>query len=78
MGKNFKKRFVPKQGAPKSGSSFKAPTVGLESAVFSIGSTRNAAAFEETKSKLSRYVGTQSWRGSALAALAIEKLAVPL
>ena len=56
---------------------FKSTIIGLEHKVFTIGTAKDAAAFEETKTSIARYVGTQSWRGSAAASSALETLTEP-
>ena len=56
---------------------FKSTIIGLEHKVFTIGTAKDAAAFEDTKTSIARYVGTQSWRGSAAASSALETLPEP-
>ena len=59
-------------------SSYSAPTAGLQKVLFSFGSTKDAAEFITTKSKLARYVGTQSWPGAPVASMAMEDMADPI
>ena len=56
---------------------FRAPTVGMEETFFTIGSTRDAAKFEETKLKLSRYIQANWKEGGADIGRALEDLIVP-
>ena len=53
---------------------FKAPTVGMEEIFFTTGSTRDAAKFEETKLKLSRYIKANWKAGRADIGRALEDL----
>ena len=55
-----------------------APTPGLNNVVFTFGSTKDAAEFAKTKSKLSRYIGTQTWHYASEAALAMETMLAPV
>ena len=55
-----------------------APTPGLNNVVFTFGSTKDAAEFAERKSKLSRYIGTQTWHYASKAALAMETMLAPV
>ena len=55
-----------------------APTPGLNNVVFTFGSTKDAAEFAETKSKLLRYIGTQTWHYASEAALAMETMLAPV
>ena len=64
---------TPKTG----GSSFRAPTSGYEDVIFSFGSAKDAATFEEVRVKLSRYVTVQSWRGATVAGTAMEDMMEP-
>jgi hypothetical protein len=59
-------------------STYSAPTAGLQKVLFSFGSTKDAAEFITTKSKLARFVGTQSWPGAAAASMAMEDMAEPI
>ena len=52
--------------------------VGLETKVFTFGTVKDAAAFKDTKTSIARHVGTQSWRGSAVASNALERLVDPV
>jgi len=56
---------------------FKSTVLGLETKVFTFGTAKDAAAFDETKTSIARHVGTQSWRGSAVASTALETLTEP-
>ena len=72
-------RSYHKQGKPeKVKSGHTAPTPGLNDVVFIFGSTKDAAEFAETKSKLSRYVGTQTWSYASKSALAMETMMAPV
>ena len=63
--------------AATTSTTFKSTVVGLETKVFTFGTAKDAAAFEETKTSIARYVGTQSWRGSAVASTALEMMCEP-
>ena len=77
VGKSY--RNPRKVGKPeKAKSEHTAPTPGLNNVVFTFGSTKDAAEFAETKSKLSRYIGTQTWRYASEAALAMEMMVAPV
>ena len=56
---------------------YRAPTVGLEDKVFTIGSTLDAAKFKTVKEELDKYFATQSWSDRADAAMAFEALTEP-
>ena len=74
------KKFYGKKGgaeATTTSTNHKAKTPGLEDVVFIYGKAKDAAVFETTKSELVEYVGVQSWRGAADAALALEMLVEP-
>ena len=71
------KKFYGKKGwaeATTTSTNHKAKTPGLEDVVFTFGKAKDAVVFEITKSELVEYVGVQSWRGAADAALALETL----
>ena len=71
-------KTVGAQSAPDTSSSYSAPTAGLQKVLFSFGSTKDAAEYITTKSKLARYVGTQSWPGAPVASMAMEDMADPI
>lgn len=56
---------------------YRAPTIGLEDKVFTIGSTMDAAKFETVKEELGKHFATQSWSDGADAAMAFETLTEP-
>ena len=75
--RRFRRRGAAKEQAATvapSSNTFKSTVAGLETKVFTFGTAKDAAAFEGTKTSISRYVGTQSWRGSAVAATALETM----
>ena len=51
---------------------FRAPTVGLEDKIFTIGTTADAAKFEVVKEELSKHFATQSWSDGIDAAMAFD------
>ena len=51
--------------------------MGLTKVIFTFGSTKDEAEFLTTKSKLARYVGTQSWPELSVALRAIEDMTNP-
>ena len=57
---------------------YRAPTVGLEDQVFTIGSTKYAAKFELIKEELGKHFATQSWIDGADAAMEFENLTEPM
>ena len=57
---------------------YRAPTVGLEDKVFTIGSVLNDAKFETVKEELGKHFATQSWSDGADAAAAFETLTQPV
>ena len=71
-------KTVGAKSAPDTSSSYSAPTAGLQKVLFSFGSTKDAAEFITTKSKLARFVGTQSWPGAPVASMAMEDMADPI
>ena len=71
-------KTVGAQSAPDTSTTYSAPTAGLQKVLFSFGSTKDAAEFITTKSKLARYVGTQSWPGAPVASMAMEDMADPI
>ena len=72
-----RKKFYGKKGGAEvttTSTRHKAKTPGLEDVVFTFGKAKDAAMFETTKGEMVKYVGVQSWRGAADAALALETL----
>ena len=61
-----------------SATEYRAPTVGLEDQVFTIGSTKDAAKFELVKEELGKHFAIQSWSDVADAAMAFETLTEPM
>ena len=56
---------------------FRAPTVGLEDKIFTIGTTADAAKFEVVKEELGKHFATQPWSDGADAVMAFESLTEP-
>ena len=56
---------------------FRAPTVGLEDKIFTIGTTADAAKFEAVKEELGKYFTTQSWSDGVDAVMAFDTLTEP-
>ena len=56
----------------------RAPTVGLEDILFTIGKTKDAARFEVVKEELGKHFATQFWSDAADAARAFEILEEPI
>ena len=54
--------------------SFKAPTAGLESIYFTVGSTKDAAEFKDTVEKLSQHVATTAWKQASILSKAMTEL----
>jgi len=78
--RRFRRRGAVKEQAatvPTSSSTFKSTVLGLEEKVFNFGTLKDAAAFEDTKTSIARYVGTKSWAGSAMASTALETMTEP-
>ena len=67
----------PTAAAPVT-TEYRAPTVGLEDKVFTIGSALDAAKFETVKEELGKHFATQSWSDGADAAVAFENLTEPM
>ena len=67
----------PTAAAPVT-TEYRAPTVGLEDKVFTIGSALDAAKFETVKEELGKHFATQSWSDGADAAAAFETLTQPM
>ena len=56
---------------------FTAPTPGLKDVIFTWGTVKDAARFEDTVSSLARFVGTQYWKFSSMASKAMSTLSAP-
>ena len=56
---------------------FTAPTPGLEDVIFSWGTAKDAAKFEDTVSRLARYVRTQLWKHLFIALKAMSTIKAP-
>ena len=61
-----------------SATEYRAPTVGLEDQVFTIGSTKDADKFELVKEELGKHFAAQSWSDGADAEMAFETLSDPI
>ena len=61
-----------------SATEYRAPTVGLEDQVFTIGSTKDAAKFELVKEELGKHFSTQSRSDVADVAMSFETLTEPM
>ena len=69
------KRWVKKpNGKPK----FRAPTPGLETTVFNVGSTKDAANFNDVNQQLVRYCGVNFSRGADVVTKALEEQKSPV
>ena len=77
---HFRARWpsVTEPAPAPSATEYRAPTVGLEDQVFTIGSTNDAAKFELVKEELGKHFSTQSWSDGADAAMAFETLTEPM
>ena len=58
-------------------NAFRAPTVGLEDKIFTIGTTADAAKFEVVKEELGKHFATQSWNDGVDAVVAFDTLIEP-
>ena len=67
----------PTASAPFT-TEYRAPTVGLEDKVFTIGSALDAAKFGTVKEELGRHFATQSWSDGGDAAAAFKTLTQPV
>ena len=67
----------PTASAPVT-TEYRAPTVGLEDKVFTIGSVLDSAKFETVKEELGKHFATQSWSDGADAVAAFETLTQPV
>ena len=56
---------------------FRAQTAGLETAIFTVGTAKDAANFIEVKKQLSRWAGVNFRNGGAMAQAAIEDMIEP-
>jgi hypothetical protein len=65
-------------GTTKKELEHSAPAVGLETKIFTIGTSADATKFEIVKEELGKHFATQSWSDEADAALAFETLIEPL
>ena len=61
-----------------SATEYRAPTVGLEYQVFTIGITKDADKFELVKEELGKNFANQSWSDGSDAAMAFETLTEPI
>ena len=60
-----------------SDGGYEAPTAGYEDVLYAHGTTKAAALFGTTNTKLARYVSVQSWSGATIVGKAMEKMADP-
>ena len=81
MGKKGRRRGRQSEGSSGGGSAasakFSAPTAGYEDKVFTHGTARDAAVYEEVLKHLKRYLGTQPWREIDQLTKAIASLEAP-
>ena len=81
MGKKFERqqRAIGRAGSLDGAATTKfiSPTSGLEDVFFTWGTTKDAAKFEDTVSKLSWHVGTSPWPQSSVASKAMSTLTTP-
>ena len=80
MGKRTKRKQRAAGGTGSPGGAtvkFTAPTSGLEDVVFTWGTAKDAAKFEDTVSELARHVGTSLWPQSSVASKAMSTLKSP-
>ena len=71
------RRTTSGETAATSTARFKAPTPNHEDAVFTRGSTQDAAKFAATLTRLSKHVSVQGWTGSNVATKAMVELTPP-
>ena len=64
--------------AATSTTRFKAPTPNHKDAVFTRGTTQDAAKFSTTLTRLSKHVSVQGWSQSNTATKAMDELTAPL
>ena len=76
-GGGWYKKSGKKNNKSEASPSYSAPTAGLSKVLFTFRTTKDAAAFMLTKSKLARHVGTQSWPGAAMASRVIDDMKDP-
>ena len=69
---------TPSHAAGTGTTEYRAPTVGLEEHVFTIGKTKDSAKFEITKEELGKHFATLSWSDGADASMAFETLTEPV
>ena len=65
MGKDSRRRRSRESGSGGSGAQGKhsAPTPGLENVVFTHGTPRDAAVFEDVVKQVTSYLASQGWKG---------------
>eukprot|EP00957_Ditylum_brightwellii_P160955 12254899-Ditylum_brightwellii.AAC.1 len=68
---------TPKKSQGTNEKDYRAPTVGLEDKIFTVGTTAEAAKFEIVKEELVKHFVTQPWSDGANAAMAFETLTEP-
>ena len=80
--RRFRRPAVQAESATKisvtSEKEHRAPTVGLEDKIFTIGTTADAAKFEMVKEELSKHFATQPWSDRADAIIVLDTLTEPL
>ena len=62
--RRFRQPVVPAESATKSDANekeYRAPTVGSEDKIFTVGTTADAAKFEMVKEELGKHFATQPW-----------------
>ena len=78
--RRFRRPAVPAESATESDVSekeYRAPTIGLEDNIFTVGTTADAVTFEMVKEELGKHFVTQPWSDGADAAMAFETLTEP-
>ena len=81
MGKRYRRGrrvTVRSPAATPNEAEYEAPTVGLRKVTFTEGTAQDAARFKDVLNKLARYVGTQPWSRSSVAAKAMGELLDPV
>ena len=73
-----KRSAVAVPASTTSTNDYRAPTVGLEDMVFTIGKTKYAAIFKVVKKELGKHFATQSWSDATDAARAFKILEEPI
>ena len=74
MGKRFRSGQRATSRAPAATlneEEYEAPTVGMRKVTFTEGTVKDSARFGDVLNKLARYVGTQPWSQSSVAAKAM-------